>query len=537
MVIAIWGFSLSYHLRTRFTGAFNGSSLLSGYGANVDAARYQIVQTGSPASDFKAITQLSSWMTSQGYDIGSRLFAILNIVTGTTSAENSLQFLGQFPVVGLLIIPILAVSYFPGQSDLGKLGVFLLALFPTARATKVTANGYHTGNIAIAYLILFMIILSIVEPRNIRKKTILLLPVTAALAMSYHTFAMIFALLITVLIVSDSLLPGRDEAIFGSAEASILLVVTFAGIGLSNGRIYEITSGITGLFSQGSGEMTAVFNSGVQESVSSIFTIRRIATLGSILVAFALMVSYTVTRLWPIVHSRDISQITNRYDRVILCSSLATPPMFVMLYAWNGLGPAYQRTLLFAIWIVVLALSLLYLTSSERQQQMITVGIVVVMIFSSVAVISQPSFNQASVSVEEGQTVRFADHYMPDDAYIFSDGSTALTMLYANKRASIAVRVKSGPEYQNRLDNIYYNGSADDGLKSVDAIAKEQSLKPKLAKDDRYLVFSERMSERGVSLLFTLAPPPEEDFHQKYAKSPRISKIYSSNGSVVYFND
>ncbi|MCU4802065.1 hypothetical protein OB920_16945 [Halobacteria archaeon HArc-gm2] len=536
LTLTIWVFLIGYFFRTLRGSAFTGSQLRSGYGANVDMTRQLIVENGRPESNGEGLTLLSQWGTAQFYDIGSRLLAMVNIVTGTESADSGLALIQQAPLIGALIIPLLLVA---GARRAGitnpvaSVGIFAFAVLPTYQGFGSVAHGYHTANMAIAYIVLFLVTLIIV--RDHRKQLIILLISVSAASMAYHTHAMVFLVIMGVFFLGNRFLPGQywSRSINSELLFSALLLYTAIGVYINN-RISELLGKGIGLLLPSDPGYETVFSSQLQSAATNVFHPRVISTVLALAAAFFLMSWYVFNRFKTGMEDTWESVVQTPVDRVVILGIFSGPFVILAFYLWNGLGPAVQRSGAALMWFVVLATGALIVRASSRRRWIIGMAIFVVFASTSVAIVTQPSYGESSVTVHEAESVKFAEGNIPQSNPVFSDGRLGMTMLYADQRAILAIHMGYDRDYDERLEEVYYSGTARQGLEAIDQVKERQSISQ--TSDATYLIFSEEMERRGVSLFVAYAKPPEDEFPAKYSESPLTQKVYE-NGDVYIFRE
>lgn len=536
LTLAIWVFLIGYFLRTLRDSAFTGSQLRGGYGANVDMTRQLIVENGRAASSGEALTLLSQWGNSQFYDIGSKLLAIINIVTGTESAESGLALLQQAPLIGALIIPLLLVAGTrrAGITDpVASVGIFAFAALPTYQGFRSVGHGYHTASIAVAYIVLFLITLIIV--RDNRKQLIILLITVSAASMAYHTHAMVFLVLMGVFFIGNIFLPGRYSSRTINSELlfSVLVLYTIIGVYINN-RISELLGKGIGLFLPSDPGYETVFSSQLQNAANNVFHPRVLSTVLALAGAFFLTGWYVLDRFKIGMEGAWESAVDTPVDRVVLLGILSAPFVISAFYLWNGLGPAIQRTGSDLIWFAILATGALLARVPSRYYWVIGTAILIIFASTSVAIVAQPYHGEGEVTVHEAESVNFAEGYIPQSSPIFSDGRLGMAMLYADQRAILAIHIGYDQDFEKKLEEVYYSGTAQQGLESIDQVRGRQAISQ--TSGDTYLVFSEEMERRGISLFVAYAEPPEEEFPDKYSKTPLTQRVYS-NGKVTVFKE
>ncbi|WP_142859558.1 hypothetical protein [Salinigranum halophilum] len=502
-------------------------------------ARYAF-STGLTRREFEPVTQLSAWMYSQTYDSGSMMYAIINIITGTSGSRSGIAFVRLVPFAGTLVIPALCLGWLSrvsikNGSEMSLKHLFLIltfSLFPAESAIFIASNGYHPGGVALGVLVGAFIIVGSIQ--RIYRRFILLSVFSAAIASQYHTFALVFVLLLSGTFILDQIyvkLTGSTKRLVTWLEVMTFGVI-YTSIGtFANNRVFEIVTRILFFTSPEGGGFDTVFINRFNESVTNIFTITRISTAISIVIAFIILASFMLLVIENMT-KRGLNFLRTRHIRLAFLIVPAFIPMTVMLYLWGGFGPAITRTIYVGIWFVVLAAAILLVEGSTSVELGTVVAIVLVVSTVGIAVASQESFGTAEISVQQSDSVKFSGEYIHSEDYIFSDSRLGLALLYESHQAIIAVRPSNDPDFTKRLNSIYYNGTSSDGISSIKNISEAQTISQSEA-DDTYLLLSKDM-QNGVEIFVTYAPPTEPNFYEKYDQDHQVRRIFSNGENIIY---
>jgi len=541
--------TLSFHLR--YYSSLRGSPILSGFGVNIDWTRHDIVQTHQIGVMESAKTDIASWSGNQAYDIGSILYASLNIVTGTTELVEGLRLLDALPILPFAITPLLALAWYrrtarwEGRqpSDIHHILLIALALCLSANFIIRTARGYHTANLARVVLICFLFAIARApsdNPKTRKRFSIIALIFALTMANMYHTWVFYFAMLLITIIVVDLVVERIDppQPPWNTPPYGVLflagLLFVFVGVWI-NHRFEELalTAVNTFLFSS-TGDM--YFSASSSEYVRSTvddalmnLNLRRIVTIVGYLASGTIIGAFVLGRLH---HGRTGLRegLGNKYEKILLTSL----PMFVLMIGSMvayGMTPIARVESVGIYWVMFIGATIL--AQRRRSVPIVKLCMALIVISAVFGAVMNPNITEPRHTSQEGEAIQFSGQYLDKTEPVFSDAHLAPPLTYYDHTSVVVVRV-TYENWEEYLGSIYFGESAQAADNAIQGTIEDATFGSNPETEDYSIIFSGSPVRKGVNLYTFRSKGVPTTYQDKYRTSPRFSVIYSGGDVTVY---
>jgi hypothetical protein len=539
-IFSVWMFTIAWYLRyLRYT---SGSPIPAGYGVNIDISRFFIIRNGY-VSDFPAYTVVSSYAGNQNYDLGSKLLAVMNIITGETDLVASLELLNRLQLQGVFLFPVIfgvwyvsSVRYSESRGlNRGYLLLILcFALFPAGTTILKTSEPWFTETIATAML-LYSIVL-VPRLRDSYRHRVVFIILAGIMMNLYHTWVFLYLLIVGMtLLLSTIYSRGLLSRTVDSKLVELLLIgVIFFLVGVyMNNRFYELISNLSVAFLYSSGGFhSAVDSSLIGSGVSNVltgFNVRRIVKLVNYAGVFAIVVIFSTLKSFQLFIQRK--QLSH-YEGTIFFSLFAFPFVLFMFYSLTSLGGAVGRTQYVGIYFAIFSAALLLQADRKRIRQLTTV-LIVIIVMTAVPATLLSGATQPHHTEQEGAAIVTTGHTVPQDEYVFSETSLGPPLQYYEQKGIATVTVTQ-PGWEDATQAIYFQNDSDAALAKIRYTINYHRSTGTPEPDNFYILLSGYYKSEGVPYFSFVTKPTRVDSRAKFMRNNRTAKVYA-NGEVTLF--
>jgi len=496
--------------------------------------RYYIITHGEIPHKEMAITWQSNIRNYATVDVLPKLLAaIINIVTGTVVFPYNDKFHQLFPWPGLIFLPIVVIAFYSKlskskikeHSNLDIIVLYLFAMFPLASSTFSMSFGLTAAN-AVARA-LFLLLLSLfgslyVEMSDMKKVMIFIL-ILFPFFYYHHTWSyyfLIYAFGISIL----SLLTG-DAKRYNIFRVFVLTMVAFftSAIYYSTnllGNMKQIILGLPKLFQTFFSVSSAMHVNreyiGYTPFSSLYGYIQFIGSLLIISIVILFLIQYG---------SKRYSYKQNGTEKFLLYCILSQFFVGVGLFAWEGILGVFSRFLEALIYVTMLVSAYLLAIATGKLKNIVRIILIVIALLCIVSFLIYPYELNWLLTNGEARGLSFAGESIPKTEYIFSDFRLGPPLVYYNQLAisTIDTYTQSAQIVDEILERCYYN------------VSNPKLVLDKIFNTKEYYVLLSRLQSKKYLVDPSLQrfKPASKDFLERWNAQPGFDKIYS--GEVVLF--
>jgi len=513
----------------------NYSPVPSKWSVGIDWGRYYILQKGRIYNgDVEPPLTWQSDIKNYGSaDILPKiLFAILNLITGTTGFPEDLKLHYAFPWVGTIFLPIIILSLFTYLSKEEKrfnyLDCYLLMLFsmfPMCSAIEpVNGNTNGSGVTRAIFVLLLSLLLIIFNEKNkntLRSGVFLFLIIP--FFNYYHTWSYYFVIYLTV--VGIFAFRRRNER---HIEGLVIygIVTSFISTIFYNRQLLEEIARIIRFFPLILANFPSVsYTLEVNPEFLGYASLRSTYSYMQ-LINSMLILSLCLIFFWNYIKLHRKQEL-KLYEKMLFYFLMTQPFIACALFIWDGILGVYSRIFESLVYVVMLLAAYLLVKTAGSSKTIIRLIIVSAVFLCIVSYLSYPAELNWSLTDEEFKGIAFAGNHIPKTSYIFSDFRLGTPLIYFGQ---LGIKTTDASHHtpeitEEILERCYYN-----------VFHPEIILDTFINKPDYYVLISSRQSEICIvdPSLKNFRPAPE-DFQKKWEEELSFDKIYESMGINTYY--
>lgn len=501
----------------------------------IDWGRYYIVNEGKIyQNEDNFLTWQSSLKNYGSEDILPKIYyAIINLVTGTTSFPNDLSLHYKLPWIGALLLPLIVLSlyyYLAKREHLTTLnsndGILLYAfssfpLMSTLSTVSGNTNGSALGR-ALFLLLLVSIIIIFDENKRNPQRVLVFLILCIATSCYYHTWS--YYIIICLLVISFFTVSKNKEKFISSLLFSGIIIFISSSIYFNHKLLYEpvrVIHNFPSLFIDlNSVSYASKINSKYlgYDSFSSYHSyFQLIGSMLILLLCFIYVCKYI---------SDKKSNCSPIYNNILFYIIISEFIIGSLLFLWDGFLGLFSRFFESLVYVSMLISAYLLIKCEPRLKFYIRTILVLSILISISCYLVSPEELHWELTDEEFTGIEFSGKNIQNTSYIFSDFRLAPPLLYYGKLGIMTIDGTNDlPQTTEEiLENCYYN------------VTKPETVFDKIIpSNDYYFLLSSHQTE--VYLLDTslkrFNQVPHETLNQ-WESQKQFNEIYDSKYFYLY---